>query len=95
MQAHLKVIWSQPSMKCESGLVLRKILETTNEHLRALEELGEPTHAWNSLLIFWITEKLDNESKKTMAIGPSRHRSSTVARSREVFRFPKSSSRTW
>ena len=64
VQAHLKVIWSQPSMKCESGLGMRKILETTNEHLRALKELGEPTHAWNSLLIFWITEKLDNESEK-------------------------------
>ena len=45
MQAHLKVICSQPSMKCESGLGLRKILETTNEHMRASEELGEPTHA--------------------------------------------------
>ena len=84
VQAHLKVIWSQPSMtcsmkcsmkcgmkcsmkcsmKCECGLGLRKVLETTNEHLRALEELGEPAHVWNSLLIFWITEKLDNESKK-------------------------------
>ena len=32
VQAHLKVIWSQPSMKCESGLGLRKILDTTNEH---------------------------------------------------------------
>ena len=64
VQAHLKVRWSQPSMKCESGLGLRKILETTNEYFRALEELGEPIHAWNSLLMFWITEKLDNESKK-------------------------------
>ena len=64
VQAHLKVIWSQPSMKCESGLGLRKILEITNEHLSALEELGEPTHAWNSWLIIWISEKLDNESKK-------------------------------
>ena len=70
MQAHLKVIWSQPSIKCESGLGLRKILETTNEHLRALEEVGEPTHAWNSLLIFWITEKLDNESKKQWQLAP-------------------------
>ena len=61
VQAHFKVTWSQPSMKCESGLGLRKSLETTNEHLRALEE---PTHEWNSFLIFWITEKLYNESKK-------------------------------
>ena len=64
VQAHLKLFWSQPSLKCESGLGLRKILETTNEHLRASEELCEPSHAWNSMLIFWITEKLNNESMK-------------------------------
>ena len=32
--------------------------------MRALEELGEPTHAWKSLLMFWITERLEKESKK-------------------------------
>ena len=83
VQAHLKVRWFQPSMKCKSGPGLRKILETTNEHLRASEELGEPTDAWNSLLIFWITDKLDNDSKTQWQ--------STVARSLEVFRFKKSS----
>ena len=52
VQAHFKVMWSQPSMKCESGLWLQNILETTNEQVRALEELDEPTNARNSLLIF-------------------------------------------
>ena len=51
-------------MKSESALGLRKISETTNENLGALEAIGEPTAAWDSLLIFWRTEKLDNESKK-------------------------------
>ena len=64
VQAHLKAIWSQPVMKGESGIGLRKILETTNEHLRALQELGEPVEHWDSLLIFWLVEKLDPESKK-------------------------------
>ena len=44
-QAHLKVIWTQASMKFESGLGLHRFLETRNEHLRAFEGLGEPTDA--------------------------------------------------
>ena len=64
VQAHLKAIWTQPSMRSESAVGLRKILETTNEHLRALAELGEPIDSWDSLLIFWIIERLDSESRK-------------------------------
>ena len=42
VQAHLKAIWTQPPMRNESAVDLRKILETTNEHLRTFAELGEP-----------------------------------------------------
>ena len=55
--AHLQVNWSQPSMKTESAFGLRKILETSNEHLRALAELGQPVEHWESLLVFWIAKK--------------------------------------
>ena len=37
VHAHLQAIWSQSSMKVESGSGLRKLHETTNAHLRALE----------------------------------------------------------
>ena len=43
VQAHLQSIWSQSSMKVESASGLRKLLEVTNEHLRSLKELGQPT----------------------------------------------------
>ena len=64
VQAHLKAIWTQPPMRNESAVGLRKILETTNEHLRSLAELDEPIDSWDSLLIFWIIERLDGESRK-------------------------------
>ena len=64
VQAHLQIIWSQPSMKMESSTGLRKILETTNEHLRALAELGQPVEHWDSFLVFWLTDKMDIESRK-------------------------------
>ena len=64
VQAHLKAIWTQPPMRNESAVDLRKILETTNEHLRTFAELGEPIDSWDSLLIFWIIERLDGQSRK-------------------------------
>ena len=64
VQAHLQSIWSQPSMKVESASGLRKLLEVTNEHLRSLNELGQPTDQWDSLLVFWLSEKMDPESRK-------------------------------
>ena len=57
VQAHLQSIWSQSSMKVESASGLRKLLEVTNEHLRSLKELGQPTDQWDSLLVFWLSEK--------------------------------------
>ena len=53
VQAHLQAIWTQSSMKVESASSLRKLLETTNEHLRSLKELGQPTDQWDSLLVFF------------------------------------------
>ena len=64
VQAHLQSIWTQPSMKVESATGLRKLLEVTNEHLRSLKELGQPTDQWDSLLVFWLSEKMDTESRK-------------------------------
>ena len=64
IQAHLQAIWSQPVLKTESALGLRKLLELTNEHLRALVELGQPVEHWNAILVFVLTDKMDPESRK-------------------------------
>ena len=64
IQAHLQAIRSQPVLKTESALGLRKLLELTNEHLRAPVELGQPVEHWNDILVFVLTEKMDPESRK-------------------------------
>ena len=64
VQAHLQAIWNQSAMKSESASNLRKLLETTNEHLRALKDLGQPVDQWDSLLVFWIGDKMDAESRR-------------------------------
>ena len=57
VQAHLKKLWTQPSMKTKSGPGLRKLFETTNKHLRSLEELSEQVEKWDSILVFLVCEK--------------------------------------
>ena len=51
-QAHLKAIWTQSPTRSESAVGLRKILETTDEHLRVLAKVSEPNSSWDSFLIF-------------------------------------------
>ena len=64
VQAHLQAIWSQCSLKSESSTGLRKLLETTNENLRALTELGQPVEHWDAILVHSLSEKMDPESRK-------------------------------
>ena len=59
VQAYLQAIWSQGSLKSESSTCLRKLLETTNENIRALTELGQPLEHWDANL-----KKMDPESRK-------------------------------
>ena len=64
VHAHLQAIWSQSSMKVESWSGLRKLHETTKEHLRAFEALGQPVNQWSAVIVFCIADKLDAESQK-------------------------------
>ena len=63
VQAHFQKLWTQTSMETESGNGLRKHLETTKEHLRSSEEVGEP-EKWDSILVFLVYRKMDSESRK-------------------------------
>ena len=70
VNAHLKAIWSQLSIKTESGRALRKLLETTNENYehakkRVLQGGGStPKEYWEHLLVFWLCDMMDLESRK-------------------------------
>ncbi len=59
-----RLICGQSGTNLESASGLRKLLETTNEHLRALDDLGQPTNQWDAILVFWISEKMDFKSWK-------------------------------
>ena len=64
VKAHLAAIHALPVIKKESSVELRKLLESTNEHVQALEALGLPVDQWDAILVYWLLEKLDAESRK-------------------------------
>ena len=64
VKAHLASIHALPAIKKESSIELRKLLESTNEHVRALEALRLPVNHWDAILVYWLLEKLDAESRK-------------------------------
>ena len=72
VQAHLPGIWSQGSLKSESSTGLRKLLETTNENLRAVTELRQPVEHWDAILVHSLSEKMDPESRKQWQMDHSR-----------------------
>ena len=64
VKAHLAAIHDLPAVKKESSVELRKLLESTNEHVQAIEALMLPVNPWDAILVFWLLEKLDAESRK-------------------------------
>nr|CAI5837081.1 unnamed protein product [Callosobruchus analis] len=61
---HIKSIYEIPTMNHESSSDLRKLIDSVTKHLRALENLGQPTNAWDTLIIFKLANKLDRTSFK-------------------------------
>ena len=64
MKAHLAAIHALPAVKKESSVELRKLLESTNGYVQALEALMLPVNHWDAILVYWLLEKLDAESRK-------------------------------
>lgn len=54
----------QRALSSESSNGVKQILDTTNDCLHALSNLGIPVSTWDILIIYLITIKLDNESQK-------------------------------
>ncbi|XP_036146036.1 uncharacterized protein LOC118646691 [Monomorium pharaonis] len=57
---HIRAIFSISSIKEESAIQLRNVIDTLNKHLRALNVLGQSTEHWDALLIYLLSSKLDS-----------------------------------
>ncbi|XP_063617952.1 uncharacterized protein LOC134790896 [Cydia splendana] len=60
----LKRFMSQKNITTESANALKELLDTTNECLDGLNNLGIDTTTWDIIVIHIICLKLDNESRK-------------------------------
>ncbi|XP_063827877.1 uncharacterized protein LOC135077272 [Ostrinia nubilalis] len=60
----LKRLLSQKNVTCESASGLKGLMDTTNDCLSSLSNIGIDTSTWDVLVIHIITLKLDLESKR-------------------------------
>ncbi|XP_024889729.1 uncharacterized protein LOC112466077 [Temnothorax curvispinosus] len=61
---HIQGLFEMSSLTRESGTLLRKLIDDTLKHLRALKTLGEPVDNWDSLVIHMIASRLDNATRR-------------------------------
>lgn len=64
VQNHVKSLFNMPSLKLDSSLSIRKLVDTVNRNIRALTSLGEPTDKWDTLIIYLIQTKLDQPTER-------------------------------
>lgn len=60
----LKRLLSQRGMSVESSNALKELLDTTNDCLHELTNLGVQVDAWDIIIIYLISSKLDAETRK-------------------------------
>lgn len=61
---YLKHIFELESITKESRQALRHLYDTVTKHVRCLSSLGLPTHEWDTILIFLITNKFGHNTKR-------------------------------
>ena len=62
--SYIETLLYQPSVKEESSVALRKLLDTTAQCERNLEALGCPTDQWGDLILHVMSRNLDSETRK-------------------------------
>lgn len=61
---HVKSLFTLQPIQQESPAQIRKLIDTVNRNLRALKTIGEPTHSWDTLIIYLIVTKLDSSTER-------------------------------
>ena len=68
MKAHFAAIHALPAIKRDSSVKLRKLSESMNEHVQALETLRLPVNQWDAIIVYWLLEKLYAKSWKQLEV---------------------------
>ncbi|XP_045773835.1 uncharacterized protein LOC123873159 [Maniola jurtina] len=62
IQNHVSALFNIESVSQESSENLKRLIDSVNKNIRALESLGEPTLHWDTLLIHMLSKKLDSKT---------------------------------
>uniref|UniRef100_A0A6P7FC60 Uncharacterized protein LOC114326809 n=2 Tax=Diabrotica virgifera virgifera TaxID=50390 RepID=A0A6P7FC60_DIAVI len=62
---HIKSLFDLPALQQESHTGLRQLLNGLQKHLNALEVLERPTKHWDDILIYLLTSKFDNATRRS------------------------------
>lgn len=86
---HVHALFNITTIQKESAASLRQLLDTVNKNLRALDNLGEATQNWDTLIIYLVASKLDpvtlrywEELKNTLKEMPKLHHFKTYLKDR-------------
>ncbi|XP_055918357.1 uncharacterized protein LOC129950441 [Eupeodes corollae] len=64
IESYLKTLCEQPIMRRESCDSIKKLLYTTKDCLTSIQNLNVKTESWDVLIIFILSQKLDNVTRK-------------------------------
>ncbi|XP_018394988.1 PREDICTED: uncharacterized protein LOC108773621 [Cyphomyrmex costatus] len=64
IQKHIRALFELPAMVKESHSALRQLLDSSLKHLRALKALKRPTEAWDDLVVYLLTSRLDQKTNR-------------------------------
>ena len=71
VRTHLSSNFEYPNVKSESSKDLRKLLETTEQHRFGLENLGQPSNQFDLVFVYFVSSKLDSETRKQWELSTS------------------------
>lgn len=61
---HVKALFNLPTIKNETAIELRKLCDDLTKHILSLDVLQQPIKEWSALMIYLVTTKLDNQTKR-------------------------------
>ena len=75
VNSHLQTLFSLPSATHETAKELQTLRDTTNTTIQALKNLKRPVNAWDDILVFLVSQKLDKASRKAweLKLSESQH----------------------
>lgn len=64
IKKHVNALFELKSVTKENSTNLRDLLDGMTMNLRVLKHLGQPTDQWDTLIVYYITNKFDNSTRK-------------------------------